>query len=901
MTALVDRTAALHAAFWQYDPWYRRAWFVWPQALAILLAGWLMAGRLPQVVSGNWGKAANCAVASNPDCATTKRIAPDFPDDLVNPTLAASGIITVNQKAFDSSATADRPRLTAALAAYYRSEWQQGIEALKSADVNDRNVQFVLALLDLGGNTYDSVRTAQGLLRTAAAAGQRQAAVVLGGTLMGWQGLPKDVPQARRLIEDGVAAGDTYAMRLDAIGYLSGEFGARDPAKAFDLVRQAAEAGDPVAMAHLAWLYYSGPGGIARDETKAIDYLHRAAEAGVTSIQIMLAEWGWNRYDNGEPADPSEIFKWYQRSFERGHSVVALGYLAVDYWFVHAPWTDTARSFSLFRVCVRYAYGFCHFWLGEAYRVGSGTPVDLVKAYAAYTVAQQLGYADASQSLQGLDASMLPAAKNAGTELAHKVSAGLKPVPAVIELQTAEAIAGASTWSLTQPQANAVPVQPAAKQDTQSDATPVQPSSKAAATDSASWTACKNDDGDPDVGIAACERVISSGVTGTDLGWAHFYEGWYYGRKGKREQAVLHYGEAIRLQANVAWARNNRGAELLGLGNLDNALRDFNDVVAADSAFPLAYANRGEIFRRQKQPDKAIAETTQALRLDPKLQYAYDVRSLAYEDKQQWTEVVADCTSALGLDAKDTDCLSRRGNAYNKMGKSDLGLADFNESLRLEPQSPWTLVMRGTLRKDTGQLDLAIKDYTAAISQDPNNEDAYAYRGDTFFMKGQYDLAVADATRTIELDPKWSLGYLVRGRSQMELGHPEVGVRDLYQAISLDPKNAYPHYYNGIAEAKLEEKRYAACSKDDSPRSNTVVGGVPPVCMTGVQYATAISELSQAIELFPDFADAYAYRGTLYLLVRQRDKGVADLRKALVIDPKNDLARGQLRSIRVSP
>ncbi len=35
MTAM-GRMAALHVAFWQYDPWYRRAWFVWPQVTAIL-------------------------------------------------------------------------------------------------------------------------------------------------------------------------------------------------------------------------------------------------------------------------------------------------------------------------------------------------------------------------------------------------------------------------------------------------------------------------------------------------------------------------------------------------------------------------------------------------------------------------------------------------------------------------------------------------------------------------------------------------------------------------------------------------------------------------------------------------------------------------------------------------
>jgi tetratricopeptide (TPR) repeat protein len=880
MAGLVGRTAALHAAFWQYDPWYRRAWLVWPQALAVLLAGWLIAGPLPRIVGGNWGKSANCAVASAPDCAATNRALPDFPKQILNPSLAGRDIITIDRAAFASSATADRPRLAAGLAAYYRSEWQQGIDSLKAADANDRNVQFVLALLDLGQNTYDSVRTAQALLRRAADAGQRQAAAVLGGTLMGWGGLPKDVSQARKLIENAAAAGDTYAIRLAAVAYLSGEFGTRDPAKAFGLMRQAADAGDPVAMMHIAWFYYSGLGGVARDESTAVDYLHRAAESGLTYAQFGLAEWAWNRSIGGEPADLSEVFKWYQRAYEGGHSMAALGYLAVSYRLVRAPWTDTSRSFVLLQACARFAYGYCHYWLGEAYRSGSGTPVNLVSAYASYTVANELGFADAAKRIKELEG------WTAGKELARTITAGLKPVPPAIALQTQEAIAGDATWML--------PLGKAAE-------APAQPLPRPAATDSADGLACKNQEGDPDAGIAACERVIGSGVTGTELGWVHFFEARHFDRKGKAEQAIAHFDEAIRLQANVQWAKNNRVAQLMGLNKLDTALHDINEVIAADPSFAMGYANRGEILRRQRQPDRAIADATEALRLDPKLRFAYAVRARAYEDKGQWTEVVADCTSALELDANDGDCLGRRGNAYSKMGKVDLAVADFNEALRLLPRWPWLLVARGNLRKDSGQFDLAIRDYTTAISQDPNNEDAYAFRADADFLERQFDRAVADATKAIELDPKWSLGYVVRGRSYTELGRPEEGAQDLDRAISLDPKNALAHYFDSIAVAKLEEKRYAACPQDNGRRANAIAGAVPDLCLTGIQYTTAIAELNQAIELYPDYADAYAYRGALYLLLRQRDKGIADLRKALASNPKHQFASRLLQSIHVSP
>jgi tetratricopeptide (TPR) repeat protein len=35
-----------HAGSWHSDKWYRRAWYIWPQAISLLLVGWLFAGAL---------------------------------------------------------------------------------------------------------------------------------------------------------------------------------------------------------------------------------------------------------------------------------------------------------------------------------------------------------------------------------------------------------------------------------------------------------------------------------------------------------------------------------------------------------------------------------------------------------------------------------------------------------------------------------------------------------------------------------------------------------------------------------------------------------------------------------------------------------------------------------------
>jgi uncharacterized protein len=449
MTAM-GRIAALHIAFWQYDPWYRRAWLVWPQAMAILVASWFLVG-LPEaaIPLGNWAKPADCTNASTPGCAATRHAVHIWDDEEVaRPTVANQITVNVDRSTFRNSAADDQPKLTAALGTYYRFEWAKTIDILKSANASDPNVQFVTALALLVPNSTDQARNAQALLREAAAGGNRQASSVLGRVLfVGAGGLPRDEMAGRKLIDDAVAAGEPYAMRLAAAGYVSGEFGGTfDTVKAVDLLRRSADGGDIIAMAQLAYCIDTGRGGLTRDDAKTVDYLRRAGDAGFDGAQIALARWFRDRAGYQESADLSESLKWYERSYHQGHSVFAAGELAYVHRYARAaPWFDTKRSFELLQLCAAYRNAYCQYWLARAYHDGAGTARDYTQAYAHYTVAKELGRVDAN--LQKLDDFLQPAIKTSATELAKSISAGLKPIPRPIRLETAETeTAGPSPW-----------------------------------------------------------------------------------------------------------------------------------------------------------------------------------------------------------------------------------------------------------------------------------------------------------------------------------------------------------------------------------------------------------------------------------------------------------------------
>jgi TPR repeat protein len=618
---------------------------VWPQALALLLACWLMISSGPHS-PGNWAKPADCTAPSSPGCAATRHALLVFPNELVNPTIAGQSTIVVDRTSFRGSSAGDQPRLVAALGVYYRKEWQRAISVLQAARTDDPNVQFMLALALLGESTVDSSRRAQTLLQAASAAGHRQSGAMLGRILMGWPGVIKDELQGRRLIENAAAGGDAYAMRLAAIGYLGREFGTYDPARAVDLMRRAADAGDPGAMLQFARFLSTGFGGVEQSETRSLDYVRRAAEAGFTGAQTLVADWLVERYRNQETDDLSEAIGWYERAYQRGYSMQALVNLAFAYRVAARapPWLDTSRSFALLQLCAPYADASCQFWLGSAYQAGAGTAHDIMKAYAHVSVAKQLGRRDAVSYLQQIEAALLPAAKPAAAALAEEVSASLKPVPPLISLQTAEAEAGPSPWTLPQP---------------------AQP--RVSSTAAADWAACRG--ANSDLAMTACTHLIESGLNGSDLGVARYFKAWNHYLKKQFQQAIEDYGEGIRIGAMLPAAYAGRGMAFQEIDNTDAALRDFDASIRADPSFAFGYATRGELYRRLKQPDNAIADATKAIQLNSKLAFAYGVRAGGYEQKGMWAQVAADCTTAIDLDSKYQFCIERRDLARAKMGQ----------------------------------------------------------------------------------------------------------------------------------------------------------------------------------------------------------------------------------------
>ena len=166
---------------------------------------------------------------------------------------------------------------------------------------------------------------------------------------------------------------------------------------------------------------------------------------------------------------------------------------------------------------------------------------------------------------------------------------------------------------------------------------------------------------------------------------------------------------------------------------------------------------------------------------------------------------------------------------------------------------------RGVTSKANGDYKAAVADFTHAIEQDDQYEDAYNNRGITYYLMGENDLALADFNKAIELNPNDAKVYNNRGELYYRRFHnDDQALADFKRCLELDPE--YAQAYNNQGNVYNDVDRQA--------------------------YAESIPYYDRAIELQADYYEAYTNRATAYLRLGELEKGYQDATRAIELNPQ---------------
>jgi tetratricopeptide (TPR) repeat protein len=119
--------------------------------------------------------------------------------------------------------------------------------------------------------------------------------------------------------------------------------------------------------------------------------------------------------------------------------------------------------------------------------------------------------------------------------------------------------------------------------------------------------------------VAALAACGGRGEAGKHIEASLELQGRWRGAIAEYDEAIRDYGEAIRIDPELAAAYNNRSVAYDDLGQPQRAIADYGEAIRLDPNLAQAYSNRGNLYLSLGDYQRAVQDLGEAINLDPQL------------------------------------------------------------------------------------------------------------------------------------------------------------------------------------------------------------------------------------------------------------------------------------------
>ncbi|MDE6374254.1 MAG: tetratricopeptide repeat protein [Alistipes sp.] len=327
----------------------------------------------------------------------------------------------------------------------------------------------------------------------------------------------------------------------------------------------------------------------------------------------------------------------------------------------------------------------------------------------------------------------------------------------------------------------------------------------------------------------------------------------YFFWMGQRCMMESNYQEAIRTLNTLLRFDEDayegyflRGIAKYNLDDLIGAEADFTTAIRKNPVYTQAYTYRAVTRSRLGNYDDALQDFREAIDLRPDLPGPYYSRGVTRLLNQQFREAIDDFDKFIRQENKVADAFLCRGLSY--------------------------LHLKDTLR--------AYENFDMAIRTNRENPSGYNHRGGLYLHQQRYAEAEADFNQAIGCDSTYLLSYFNRALVYSSTNRPTQALRDFDRVIALDTLNSLAYFNRAMLRTQVGDYNRALDDYDRvaaySPNNVLVYYNRAGVYTQLGEIEKAIEDYTSAIELYPDFANAYIYRGRLRELLHDARGARAD-------------------------
>ena len=308
----------------------------------------------------------------------------------------------------------------------------------------------------------------------------------------------------------------------------------------------------------------------------------------------------------------------------------------------------------------------------------------------------------------------------------------------------------------------------------------------------------------------------------------------------------------------------------LQAGRMETALAALDEVIKQYPNNPDAYFLRGS-FTMQANPAQALRDFNKVIELKPDSGQAYSQRAMLRMVNNDPAGALKDLDAAISHNFKDDSIYYIRGQLRWQTGELNGALSDLNESIRLNPDNPRVYSTRGVLLLTLKETDRALADFNYLLrwyETDPSARPAAKSSGSKDGVKSASPVRPPSEGIVVEMEQKTSNeapgskemapviadAYVRRGFIRIDHGNHAAALSDFENALRMDPANVWGLY------GRANEYE--------------VKGDLP----------AALADITKAVQIDPQNGNLVVERGVILVLMGREKEAQADFDALLKSD-----------------
>jgi len=277
-----------------------------------------------------------------------------------------------------------------------------------------------------------------------------------------------------------------------------------------------------------------------------------------------------------------------------------------------------------------------------------------------------------------------------------------------------------------------------------------------------------------------------------DSDWALAYAGTLLGQDGDYAGAQASFDDALKRNANFAFAWRMRSSAAYQLGHMADARDSIDHVLAIDPKDAKALVQLGLLEEKAGDFDKALADYRKALDVDPNAPDPHvQIARVLISMNKPMADAKVELQSAVEIDPDYIDAREILGLLASATDDVDEAIKQQTVIVRLKPTDPEAQSRLGVFLDQKGKFPEAIEAYRKAITLAPETAKYHQEEGKTLLKMSQFADALVSFQAAEKLQPSLQGIWLDIGDAQRQLGNKDTAIAAYQQFVALEPKSVY--------------------------------------------------------------------------------------------------------------